>query len=199
MTKHDNMKLNKEFYQQKDVVILAKKLLGKYLYTKFNNIITSGIICETEAYAGITDKASHAFGGRRSQRTEVMYMDGGTAYVYLCYGVHSLFNVVTNKVDIPHAILIRGIIPAEGTEKMLERTGKNVMDKSFGIGPGKVSKALGIHFKDSGLDLTGNKIWIEDKGIEVADKNIITTKRIGIDYAEEDANLPYRFIWNGNR
>ena len=189
------MKLNKSFYRRKDVVEVAKDLLGKYIYTNFEGILTSGIICETEAYAGIIDKASHAYGGRRSERTEIMYRDGGTAYVYLCYGIHSLFNVVTNKDGIPHAVLIRGIFPDKGIEKMLERTGKQKLEKNFGVGPGKVSKALGIHFKDSGIDLIGDKIWLEDNGIVVNKKDIIATSRIGVDYAAEDALLPYRFVW----
>jgi DNA-3-methyladenine glycosylase len=189
------MKLNRTFYQHEDVVYLAKELLGKTVYTNFNGDITSGIICETEAYCGVSDKASHAFGGKRSQRTEIMYHDGGKAYIYLCYGMHSLFNVVTNKKDVPHAVLIRGIIPDSGIEKMLERTGKSKIDISFGIGPGKVAKALGIHFRDSGIDLTGNKIWIEDNGALVHKKDIIATQRIGVDYAGEDAKLPYRFVW----
>jgi DNA-3-methyladenine glycosylase len=189
------MKLKRDFYLSEDVVSIAKELLGKYLYTNFEGIITSGIICETEAYAGVTDKASHAFGGRRTERTEIMYEQGGTAYVYLCYGIHSLFNVVTNFKDIPHAVLIRGIQPVEGIDKMLERTGKKKLDNNFGIGPGKVSKALGIHFKDTGIDLTGNIIWIEDKGFKINEKDIVASTRIGVDYAGEDALLPYRFIW----
>jgi DNA-3-methyladenine glycosylase len=188
------MKLTRDFYLGEDVVQIAKELLGKYLYTNFEGAITAGIICETEAYAGVTDRASHAFGGRRTDRTEIMYHEGGTAYVYLCYGVHSLFNVVTNFKDIPHAVLIRGIQPVEGIDKMLERAGKKKLDNNFGIGPGKVSKALGIHFKDTGIDLTGNTIWIEDKGLKINEKDIVSSKRIGVDYAGEDALLPYRFI-----
>src|SRR5436190_15707600 len=115
------MKLKKSFYQRDDVVEIAKELLGKYLVTNFNNKLTGGIITETEAYAGIIDRASHAFGGRRTARTEIMYNEGGTAYVYLCYGIHSLFNVVTNKKNIPHAVLIRAIHPTHGIKKMLAR------------------------------------------------------------------------------
>jgi len=113
------------FYQRDDVVLIAKELLGKTLFTKFSGEVTSGIIVETEAYAGITDKASHAFGGRRTDRTEVMYAEGGTAYVYLCYGVHSLFNVVTGRKEIPDAVLIRAIKPSTGIETMLKRSEKS--------------------------------------------------------------------------
>src|SRR5688572_7863163 len=103
------MKLKRDFYTREDVVLVAKELLGKVLCTKWNGKTTSGIITETEAYEGITDRASHAYRGRRTERTEIMYSEGGTAYVYLCYGMHHLFNVVTNKKDIPHAVLIRAV------------------------------------------------------------------------------------------
>ena len=193
------MLLPLSFYLRPDVEKIARELLGKYLITRMDGIVTSGIICETEAYAGITDRASHAFGGRRTHRTEIMYCQGGTAYIYLCYGVHSLFNVVTNEKDIPHAVLIRGVIPAEGKEIMLRRAGKDQISKNFGIGPGKVSKILGIHFSHTGLDLTGRdessaaSIRIEDRGFRVGKADILSGPRIGVSYAGEDALLPYRF------
>jgi DNA-3-methyladenine glycosylase len=193
------MILPRSFYLRPNVVQIARELLGKHLVTRMDGRITSGIICETEAYAGVTDHASHAFGGRRTVRTEVMYAQGGTAYIYLCYGVHSLFNVVTNKQDIPHAVLIRGIIPAEGIEIMLHRAGKEKVSKDFGIGPGKVSKILGIHYTNTGMDLTVRKddspaaIWIEDRVVVVNPADIITGVRIGVGYAGADALLPYRF------
>jgi len=188
------MKLLAKFYEGNDVVSTSKKLIGKYLFTNFNTVITGGIIFETEAYAGITDRASHAFGNRKTERTEVMYRVGGTAYIYLCYGVHSLFNVVTNKQGIPHAVLIRGIIPVVGLEKIKERTGYNKIDINSCNGPGKVSKALGIHYNNTGISLLGNEIWIEDKGLKISNNNIIATPRIGVDYAGDDAKLPYRFV-----
>jgi len=175
-------------------VQIAKELLGKYLFTRFNKILTGGIIIETEAYAGVTDRASHAFGGRRTARTEIMYSNGGTAYVYLCYGIHSLFNVVTNEKDIPHAVLIRAIHPTHGIDEMLRRRKMNEVKKNLSAGPGTVSEALGIHYSNSGLNLNGKEIWIEDKGIQINKKDIIIGKRIGVDYAKEDALLPYRFI-----
>jgi DNA-3-methyladenine glycosylase len=194
--------LPRAFYTRPDVVRIARELLGKQLFTRMDGITTSGIICETEAYAGITDRASHAFGGRRTQRTETMYAMGGTAYIYLCYGIHSLFNVVTNEPGIPHAVLIRGIIPAQGTDVMLQRTGKLKMTKDFGTGPGKVAKILGIHYSHTGLDLVkipadpdAPAIWISDDGITVAPHSIVSGPRIGVDYAGEDALLPYRFTW----
>ena len=192
--------LPKSFYLRDDVVLIARDLLGKILLTQFDGIITSGIIIETEAYAGTTDRASHAYGNRRTDRTEVMYSAGGTAYVYLCYGVHSLFNVVTNRKDVPDAVLIRGIKPLTGIDTMIKRSGKTSINKDLGIGPGRVSKILGIHYSKTGMDLTkkpANKseegIWLEDDGIEVVDKSIIVGPRIGVQYAAEDALRPYRF------
>lgn len=192
--------LPRSFYLRPDVVQIAKDLLGKYLVTETDGVITAGMICETEAYAGVVDRASHAFGGKRSARTEIMYREGGTAYVYLCYGLHSLFNVVTNLEDIPHAVLIRGIIPAEGSEVMSLRAGKPPKTKNPGIGPGNVSKLLGIHFLHTGLDLTRKPtngdsfgIWVEDRGIQINPATITSGPRIGVDYAGEDTLLPYRF------
>jgi DNA-3-methyladenine glycosylase len=155
--------------------------------------MTAGIITETEAYNGIIDKASHAYGNRRTNRTEIMYRSGGCAYVYLCYGVHSLFNVVTNKEDLPHAVLIRAIQPLHGIEIMELRRGKLRSTKAFTGGPGTVSQALGIHYSASGLSLMESKIWIEDQQIKIQKSNIIAGPRIGVDYAGEDALLPYRF------
>ena len=190
----------RSFYLREDVVTIARDLLGKSLFTQFDGKVTAGIITETEAYAGVTDSASHAYGNRRTQRTKVMYSIGGTAYVYLCYGVHSLFNVVTNDRDIPHAILIRAMKPLQGIDCMLERAGKSHVDKGFGIGPGKVAKILGIHFSYSGMDLTIRPpskstpaIWLEDEGRKIMPSEIITGTRIGVEYAGKDALLPYRF------
>ena len=194
------MVIPRSFYQRENVVIIAQELLGKMLFSQFDGRLTAGIIVETEAYAGFTDRASHAFGNRRTARTEVMYAEGGMAYVYLCYGVHSLFNVVTNKKDVPDAVLIRAIKPVIGFDTMLRRSGKSFMDKSFGTGPGKLSKIMGIHFNHSGLDLTkqpsgltGQGIWLENEGRTVLSENIITGTRIGVKYAGNDALRPYRF------
>ena len=194
--------IRKDFYTRSNVVIIARELLGKLLVTQFEGKVSSGIITETEAYEGITDRASHAYSGRRSERTEIMYRIGGTAYVYLCYGVHSLFNIVTNVEGIPHAILVRGIIPVDGIQYMLERTGKKEILKDFSNGPGKVSKALGIHYSHTGFQLTikpcrkcDSGIWLEDNGFSVTREEIKVTPRIGVDYAGEDALRPYRFVY----
>jgi len=176
------------------VVQIAKDLLGKFIITDLNGEgKTGGIIVETEAYAGITDRASHAYGNRRTKRTEIMFMEGGVAYVYLCYGIHSLFNIVTNKKDIPEAVLIRAIKPVEGIDVMLQRVNKKKMQDKFGIGPGNVSKLLGIHFSQSGESLLRDKMWLEDRGLSVSPDEIITGARVGVEYAKEDATLPYRF------
>ncbi len=192
--------LSLEFYARNEVVLIASELLGKVLYTSFNDEITAGIITETEAYAGVIDKASHAYNNRRTARTEMMYRKGGTAYVYLCYGIHALFNVVTSAGDEPHAVLVRGIEPLHGIEFMKQRSGKDKLVSKSGIGPGNVTKLLGIRVMDSGLDMCNDlpgerKIWIQDEGIIVKNDDVKTGPRVGIDYAAEDALLPYRFQW----
>lgn len=187
------MKLKPSFYNRADVVQVSKDLLGKYLYTRFNDELTGGIITETEAYNGAIDKASHAFNNRRTNRTEVMFAEGGTAYVYICYGIHHLFNVVTNKKDIPHAVLVRAIHPVEGIDIMLERRNKTKVDKTFSNGPGTVGIALGIHVNHNGKSLSGDEIWIEDKGLKIKEKDITIGPRIGVESAGKDALLPYRF------
>jgi DNA-3-methyladenine glycosylase len=191
-------KLPAEFYQRKDVVKIAKELLGKILVTNFENIVTAGRIVETEAYNGAVDKASHAFGNRRTNRTEVMFGEGGVAYVYLCYGIHHLFNVVTNSKDTPHAVLIRAIEPLAGIEDMLIRTGKKILDNTLTRGPGNVSKALGIYTSHTGISLLSDELFIAEDGYKLKPSQIITTPRIGVDYAGADALLPYRFIVKDN-
>lgn len=191
-------RLPKSFYRHHDVVSIAKKLLGKRLCTFIDGQYTSGIITETEAYAGVTDKASHAYGGRLTERTKVMFDHPGTAYVYLCYGLHHLFNIVTNKKGVPHAVLVRAVQPEEGIEIMLQRRKKKKVDKTLSGGPGTVAQALGIHVKHSGMSLLEELIWVEDAGIKVSDKDIIAGPRVGVDYAGEDAKLPYRFILRTN-
>ncbi|MDL2297358.1 DNA-3-methyladenine glycosylase [Bacteroidales bacterium OttesenSCG-928-B11] len=186
------MVINSDYFLCEDVVFLAKDLIGKYLFTKKEGQISGGIICETEAYNGVVDRASHAYGGRRTQRTETMYAEAGTVYVYLCYGMHHLFNIVTNRKDIPHAILIRAIFPTHGEELMLKRTGKRQSSPQLTDGPGKLSKALGITVKDDGILMPSTEIWLENRGLIIDPTQIEVTPRIGVDYAGEDAKLPYR-------
>jgi len=192
-------KLTIDFYDRDNVLDIAKEILGKVIVTNFDGAITSGRIVETEAYIAITDRASHTFGGRRTARNEAMYSAAGTSYVYICYGIHHLFNIVTNKKDIPDAVLIRAIDPINGIDKMLERTRKKKIDNTLTKGPGNVSKALGINKQHSHLNLLGRKIFIADDGF-VADENSIgISKRIGIEGAGTDASLPYRFYIKGNK
>src|SRR5436189_5048497 len=146
-------KLPIQFYESADVVLIAKELIGKIIVTNFNGVITSGRIVETEAYIGLTDKASHSFGGKRTARNEHMYAPAGTSYVYICYGMHHLFNVVTNKKNIPDAVLLRAVEPLEGIEFMLNRTGTKKLDNTLTRGPGNAAKALGIVKDHSGIDL----------------------------------------------
>ncbi len=184
-------KLKRSFYVRDDVVGIARDLLGKVLVTRFEGKTTSGIISETEAYAGVIDRASHAFGGRRTARNEVMYAKGGTAYVYLCYGIHHLFNVVTHSTGTPHAVLIRAIHPMEGIELMRERRGGGARWSTGG--PGTLTQALGIRTTHNGMDLLSDTLYIEDRSISVREDIVVTGPRIGVDYAGKDALLPYRF------
>ncbi len=187
------MKLHLSYYENDDVVGLAKDLIGKELFTNINGIITSGIISETEAYAGATDKASHAYGGRRTKRTETMYKPGGRTYVYLCYGIHYLLNIVTGGKGQADAVLIRGIIPRTGIGSMYARSKKH-RPEGLSDGPAKVCKVLGVNISHNDLMLDSDRIWIEDNKFDAAEYSISVSKRIGIDYAGEDAKLPYRFL-----
>ncbi len=187
------MKLPLHFYARNDVVQISKDLLGKVLCTNINGRVTKVIITETEAYAGVNDKASHAYGGRRTKRTEPMYRQGGLAYVYLCYGIHHLFNIVTNEADTPHAVLIRAGRPLEGVDVMQKRRKKQRKDRTLLAGPGSLAQALGITTDLTGTSLLGNRIWIEDQQIPLDAEVVIAGPRIGIAYAEEDAGRPYRF------
>lgn len=188
------MKLPIEFYRQEDPVKIARELLGKVLVTSLGGVLTSGIITETEAYAGITDRASHAYGGRRTNRTATMFRAGGIAYIYLCYGIHHLFNVVTHQAGVPHAVLLRAVYPLEGTEVMELRTGKKFRGKGFSDGPGKLSRALGLNISYDGEELAGDLIYIEDSGFHVPDTAVRQVPRVGVGYAGADALLPYRFL-----
>ncbi len=163
-----------------------------HLFTFFDGHLTGGIITETESYAGVLDKASHAYGGRFTKRTEVMYRQGGIAYIYLCYGVHALLNVVTGPAGAPHAVLIRACLPTHGIDIMLKRRKKLKVDKTLTTGPGALTEALGVTVLYTGSPLDQFPIFITDLGAKI--QSFKTTPRIGIDYAEECAHLPYRFV-----
>jgi DNA-3-methyladenine glycosylase len=192
-------KLAPSFYERGDVVAITRELLGKILATNLNGHLTAGRIVEAEAYNGPYDKASHSYGNRRTKRTEVMYATGGVAYIYLCYGIHQMFNVVTNVKDIPNAILIRALEPIAGIEAMLTRSNKLVHKFDLTRGPGNVGKALGLHTTQTGTSLQSDEIFIADDGTRYHESEIIVTPRIGVDYAAEDALLPYRFFVKNNR
>lgn len=192
-------KLPLSFYHRKDVVHIAKELLGKIIVTTFDGNLTSGRIAETEAYVGLTDKASHSFDNRRTARNEHMYGAAGIAYVYICYGMHQMFNIVTNDKDVPDAILVRAVEPMEGIVIMLKRTGKKEPDRTLTRGPGNVCKALGIFKHHSGLKLNSKEIYIMDDDFSITDENIGTSIRIGCESAGPDGLLPYRFYIRGNK
>lgn len=182
--------LERAFYLQEDVVSVARQLIGKVLITNFDGVRTAGIITETEAYAGVHDRASHAFGGKRTPRNEPMYARGGTIYVYRCYGIHHLFNVVTNSVDVPHAVLIRAVHPVVGIAEM---TARRAPMPCTTRGPGTMSQALGIRTEHTGGDLLHGPISICDAGMVLPEGSITAGPRIGVNYAGTDALLPYRF------
>lgn len=193
-------KLPRDFYTDQDVLAISKALLGKFLVTRLNsNSITAGMIVETEAYRGPEDKASHAYGNKRSARTETMYMHGGHAYVYLCYGMHHLFNVVTAIKDLPHAVLIRAIEPIDGIALMLKRRKLTTLSPKLTAGPGSLTKALGITTLHDKMDLRGEKIWIEDRNVQIKMADIIAGPRVGVAYAKEHAQLPWRFKLKDNQ
>lgn len=193
------MKLPLSYYSNQDVLFLAKDLLGKVLFTEINGNITAGIIVETEAYFGIQDKASHAYGGRRTDRTETLYSHGGISYVYLCYGIHHLFNVVTSVENDPHAVLIRAIEPLIGKEIMESRRNMPASKAAISSGPGSAAKALGIDRTFNQKDLSGAEIWIENQNIQYSSDEIESGPRVGVAYAGEDALLPWRFWVKGNK
>ena len=194
-----NKKIPASYYKNSDTLELSKDILGKKLVTKVNNQITSGIIVESEAYLGVSDRASHAFDNKLTNRTSTMFEEGGISYIYLCYGMHSLFNIVTNNKGIPEAILIRAIKPIDGISMMCKR--RNMKEKSYNLtnGPGKLSQALGITKKLNRQSLHGDDIWLEDIRMSFKDNNILSSPRIGVDYAGTDAKLPYRFYIKNNK
>lgn len=191
-------KLPHSFYERNNVLQIAKELLGKILVTNWKGIETSGRIVECEAYNGVTDRASHAFGGRRTARNEVMYAKAGTAYVYYCYGIHHLFNVVTNKKDIPHAILIRALDPLIGIPEMMKRRGKKELDHVLTKGPGSLSVALGITVFNNGFSLRSEKLFIAEDGFVFSENSIGISPRIGVEGSGEATLYPYRFYIKGN-
>ena len=190
-------KLPREFYTRSDVLEIARDLLGKKLVVpNKNGKRVAGIIVETEAYRGPEDRASHAYGGRRTNRTETMYGRGGAAYVYFVYGMYNQFNVVTNVENIPHAVLVRAVEPVEGID-IIRRRRPGRSEYEWTSGPGRLCLALGIDRKLDKADLLGNRVWIEE-GISISPRQIARGPRIGIDYAEKWVTKPWRFWIKNN-
>jgi DNA-3-methyladenine glycosylase len=193
-------KLPREFYTRDDTLQIARELLGKLLVvpTETGERV-SAMVVETEAYLGAIDKAAHSYGNRRTKRTETMFAVGGTVYIFFIYGMYFQFNVVVGAKDVPHAILIRAVEPLENIEIMRwNRSAKSkkpnvkMLDKNLASGPGKLCIALGIDRRFNDKDLLGDEIWLEDfKTFSVSE--ISSGRRIGIDYAEEFAENPWRF------
>lgn len=180
-------RLPRAYFLQPDVVALARDVLGKVLCVQSAAGQFEALITETEAYAGVDDRASHAWNGRYTKRTATMYQTGGTIYVYLCYGIHHLCNIVSNTEGVPHAILLRGALVRESSEK----------EWKLVSGPGKLTKQLGINMEFNGEDVTHSPfIRLEDRGIHIPSEAVQITPRIGVDYAGADASLPYRFVWD---
>ncbi|MBL7804396.1 MAG: DNA-3-methyladenine glycosylase [Saprospiraceae bacterium] len=193
-----NVRLDAAFYQREDVVGIARDLLGRVLVTQFEGVRTSGLITEVEAYRAPDDRACHAWNNRRTPRTEVMFRPGGSAYIYLCYGIHHLFNVVTGPEGAAHAVLVRGIEPLEGIDLMLHRRKARRFESSLTTGPGALAQALGLHTRMSGQNMLdpGSPVWIE-RGAPVL--SVGAGPRIGVDYAGECAAWPWRFWVEGSR
>lgn len=188
------MRIASVYFQSDEVVELARSMVGMQLHSLINGQHCSGFITETEAYAGINDRASHAFGGRLTKRTKVMYKAGGITYVYLCYGMHYLLNIVTGSEGNPHAVLIRAILPLVGKEIIQHRLTKDNLLSIHTDGPGKVCKALGINMLHNGISIDGHEVWLE-KAHKPLEGTVLTYPRIGVHYAGADALLPYRFRW----
>ncbi|MFN7705210.1 MAG: DNA-3-methyladenine glycosylase [Chryseotalea sp.] len=189
------MLLNSAFFERTHVTQIAKELLGCTLFTKIDNQVTGGIIVETEAYS-YKERGCHAYNMKRTARTQVMFGKPGTLYVYHCYGMYSLVNIVTNKEEVPEAVLIRAIEPTEGLNIMQTRCAKIKANK-LTAGPGKLTRALGITRKLNGIELPSDLIWIE-KEEKIPKAAVVSTTRIGIDYAGDDAQLPWRFYLREN-
>ncbi len=192
-------KLNKSFYCSNNILDIAQSLLGKILYTNFSNKLTGGMIVEVEAYLGATDKACHSYNNKRTKRTEAMFESGGISYVYLCYGMHYLFNVVVGEKNNPCAILIRAIEPIDGIKVMLKRRNFTKLKNNLTNGPGKLTQSLGITNRANQQSLIDALVWIENRNIKIMKKDILSSSRIGVDYAGQDAKLPYRFYIKNNQ
>lgn len=189
------MRLNHSFFVREDIVQISKDLLGKYLVTQFDGEMTAGKIVETEAYRGSDDKACHAYNYRRTKRTQTLFEEAGTIYVYLCYGIHHLFNIVTAPKENPQAVLIRAIEPTDNLPLMLQRRNFQKLKPQLTAGPGTLTKALGISTQHNQLSVLtpDSSIWVEDREEIITEQQIIASPRVGVGYAEECALWDWRF------
>lgn len=192
-------KIPHSFYQREDAVLVARELLGKYVFTRIGGQLTGGRIVETEAYKGPEDRGSHAYNNKRTPRNEMMYNAGGVAYMYICYGIHDMLNVVTGSHHMSHAVLIRAIEPTEGIEVMRQRRKVYDDDSRLGQGPGALAKALGLNKGHNGADLLGDVIWLEDRGVLPEDQHIVASARVGMNFEGPYKSIPWRFYIRGNK
>lgn len=193
------MKLPLSFYQRNDAVLVARELIGKHVYSNINGLLTGGLIVETEAYQGPEDRGSHAFNNRKTPRNEIMYNAGGVAYMYICYGIHDMLNVVTGSHGVSHAVLIRAVEPRIGIDIMRER--RQVLNENTRLcrGPGALAKALGLVKAHNGINLLEDTIWIEDENELINDSEIIASARVGMNFDGPYKTIPWRFYIKGNR
>lgn len=191
------MKLKNSFYQREDTLLIAKELLGKYVFTNIDDQLTGGMIVETEAYMGPQDAGSHAFNHKRTPRNETMYAAGGVTYMYICYGIHDMLNIVTGEENTSHAVLIRAIEPTVGLDFMQIKRG-DVPLKRLAKGPGALAKALGLKKLHNNISLQSDLIWIEDKGNKIEPHQITATARVGLGCKEPYLSIPWRFLIVGN-
>ena len=192
------MKLNESFYKSSNVLNVSQALLGKLLYSYIDGQVTAGIIVETEAYSWQNDRACHAYKCRRTKRNETMFASGGVAYVYLCYGLHYMLNIVTNDIGKADAVLIRALEPKIGLNTIKNRRRLECLDFKSTSGPGKLCQALGITLNHNGESLLEDKLWLENTELAVPKSKIRATKRIGIDFAGPDADKKWRFFIKDN-
>jgi DNA-3-methyladenine glycosylase len=186
-----NRPLPRAFYER-DTVVVARALLGQRLVRVLDGLYLSGLICETEAYGGADDPASHAY--RRTPRSVIMFGPPGIAYIYFIYGMYHCLNAVTACDGHPGAVLIRGIFPDEGIGTLREHR-SGAADKHLTDGPGKLCQALGITLVLNGVDLTDNSELFITAGEAVAMREIIATPRVGVRGDEEARTRPWRFAW----
>ncbi len=191
-------KLSARYYQQDDVLAIARDLLGKHVYSSIAGELTGGLIVETEAYRGPDDRGSHAYNNKRTPRNEIMYHAGGLAYMYICYGIHDMLNIVTGSEGMSHAILIRAIEPQTGLDVMRKRRNIFDQDRRLCQGPGALAKAMGLTKLHNGHDLQGDVIWLEDRKVAYKDSEVIASARIGMNFDGPYKSIPWRFYVKGN-